>query len=389
METCDVLIVGGGPAGSSCAWQLRRAGVDVIVLDKSPFPRPKVCAGWITPHVIDELELSVEDYQSQCVMQPITCFITGLIGGSEVETQYDGIVSYGIRRSEFDDYLLRRTNARLRLGETFRSLRADADGWVVNEAYRARILIGAGGHFCPVARMIHQPHEFKGSMARGDQQHEQPRQSNQPTVVAQEVEFAMTESQQQQCSVLPERPELFFCPDFRGYGWVFRKDNYLNIGLGREGETNLSAHVESFVTSLKERGKIPTELPDRFHGHAYHLRTILPPPPIQPRLLLIGDAAGLADLKSGEGIRPAIESGLLAASTILELSHDRTDELAKKYATKLRQRFGNPTQMVSHNWIPSLLRNFAAKKLMQSNWFARQVLLDRWFLHKREKPLVI
>ena len=52
MNGCDVLIVGGGPAGSSAAWQLSRHGLDVVVMDKAEFPRDKVCAGWITPAVI-------------------------------------------------------------------------------------------------------------------------------------------------------------------------------------------------------------------------------------------------------------------------------------------------------------------------------------------------
>jgi flavin-dependent dehydrogenase len=61
METCDVIIVGGGPAGSSCAWKLRAAGWDVVVVDRANFPRDKVCAGWITPAVIEELQLDLED----------------------------------------------------------------------------------------------------------------------------------------------------------------------------------------------------------------------------------------------------------------------------------------------------------------------------------------
>ena len=59
METCDVLIVGGGPAGSTCAWQLGRAGLDVMVMDTAAFPRDKVCAGWITLQVVDDLRLDV------------------------------------------------------------------------------------------------------------------------------------------------------------------------------------------------------------------------------------------------------------------------------------------------------------------------------------------
>ena len=49
MHSCDVLIVGGGPAGSACAWKLARSGFDVAILDRARFPRDKVCGGWITP----------------------------------------------------------------------------------------------------------------------------------------------------------------------------------------------------------------------------------------------------------------------------------------------------------------------------------------------------
>ena len=55
VDTCDVVIVGGGPAGSACAWRLRQAGLEVVVIDKAIFPRDKVCAGWITPQVLDDL----------------------------------------------------------------------------------------------------------------------------------------------------------------------------------------------------------------------------------------------------------------------------------------------------------------------------------------------
>ena len=51
MDTCDALVVGGGPAGSSCARALERAGLDVVVLDRASFPRDKVCAGWVTPEL--------------------------------------------------------------------------------------------------------------------------------------------------------------------------------------------------------------------------------------------------------------------------------------------------------------------------------------------------
>src|SRR5262249_37612928 len=89
MATCDVLIVGGGPAGSSCAWQLRAAGLQVVILDRKPFPRDKTCAGWITPAVLDELQIDGDDYRRGRVFEPITAFSTGIIGGSDVITHYD------------------------------------------------------------------------------------------------------------------------------------------------------------------------------------------------------------------------------------------------------------------------------------------------------------
>ena len=87
-RSCDVLIVGGGPAGSACARQLARAGLDVLIIDKQEFPRDKVCAGWITPAVVESLELDCAEYSNGRVMQPICGFRTGIIGGTPVETQY-------------------------------------------------------------------------------------------------------------------------------------------------------------------------------------------------------------------------------------------------------------------------------------------------------------
>src|SRR5256714_12048681 len=70
MRSCDVLIVGGGPAGSTAAWKLRRAGADVLVLDRERFPRLKLCAGWITPEVVRDLDMDLQAYPHRLLTFP-------------------------------------------------------------------------------------------------------------------------------------------------------------------------------------------------------------------------------------------------------------------------------------------------------------------------------
>ena len=96
METCDVLVVGGGPAGSSCARRLVSVGLNVIILDKSDFPRDKVCAGWITPAVVDELAIDLDEYRQHRVCQDIHAFRTGTMQGPYLLNQYDRTISLSL-----------------------------------------------------------------------------------------------------------------------------------------------------------------------------------------------------------------------------------------------------------------------------------------------------
>ncbi|MFZ5523872.1 MAG: NAD(P)/FAD-dependent oxidoreductase [Pseudomonadota bacterium] len=367
MENCDVLIIGGGPAGSSCAWELCRHGLDVIVMDKASFPRDKVCAGWITPPVVQALQLDIVDYAGQHVLQPITSFHTGLIDGGELEIHYPDTVSYGIRRREFDDYLLRRSGARLVLGRPLETLQKAGSEWIVNETISAPLVIGAGGHFCPVAR-------FMGAKLG----------AGEPAIAAKEIEFEMDRQQCDECHVRGDTPELYFCRDIKGYGWCFRKGDYLNIGLGREDNHGLSEQLEYFCDFLKQRGRIPQDIPNDFHGHAYLLYGHAVRKQIDDGMLLVGDAAGLAYPQSGEGIRPAVESGLMAAAVILEAQGDYSRRRLLDYPARLVMRFGKSTAGGAR---PAPLRDFSARMLLGSKWFTRHVLLDRWFLHANQAAI--
>ena len=369
MEKCDALIIGGGPAGSSCAWQLHRHGLDVVVMDKANFPRDKVCAGWITPAVVQALQLDIEDYAIKHVLQPIKAFHTGLIDGGELEIHYPDTVSYGIRRREFDDYLLRRSGARLLLGQPLESLRRNGKYWIVNESISSPLVIGAGGNFCPVAR-------FMGAKLGADE----------PVIAAKEIEFEMDQLQRYECQVRGDTPEIYFCRDLKGYGWCFRKDDYLNIGLGREDSHRMSEHLEYFCEFLKQRGRIPHEIPSDFHGHAYLLYGHAARKQIDEGMLLVGDAAGLAYPQSGEGIRPAVESGLMAAAVILDAQRNYSLQQLQIYSARLVMRFGAPTGSAGKAGHTPV-RNYLARMLLDNGWFTRHVLLDRWFLHASQPAL--
>jgi geranylgeranyl reductase family protein len=364
MDTPDVVVVGGGPAGSTAAWRLKQAGFQVALIDRALFPRDKICAGWITPSVIESLELDLEDYRKKRVFQPIRGFQVSLMTGSTAEIQYPETVSYGIRRYEFDDYLLRRSGVDLHLGEPLHSIRREGSDWILNEKIKTPLLIGAGGHRCPVARFL---------AGEGEQE---------DMVIAQEVEFVVPQGKEDEYLVEPQRPELYFCDDLKGYGWCFRKGNYLNIGLGREDRSGLSHHMTGFVQELKRRKKIPHDFDTSFKGHSYllgsHSNRVL----AGEGVLLVGDSAGLAYTESGEGIGPAVDSALLAAETILSSKGHYDYPALASYELKILRKFGLRGKANRPDLLPLKLKAWAAKILMARQWFVKRVVLDQWFLHQ-------
>jgi geranylgeranyl reductase family protein len=353
MRSRDVLIVGGGPAGSACAWRLRRAGIRATILDKNVFPRDKICGGWITPRVLSVLEIDPESYAG--VLQPILAFRTSVIGAQACEIDYGKPVSYGVRRREFDHFLLQRAGAEVMEGSALETLERRDGRWIANGSIEARFLIGAGGHFCPATRLL-------GAKA-----------ASESAVVAQEVEFEMTPGQAAACRIRADTPELFFCRDLRGYGWCFRKRDVLNIGLGRADPHRLSSHVRDFFEFLRARIGFDPPAP---RGHAYLLYGSSPRRVSGDGWLLAGDAAGLAYPLSGEGILPAIESGVMAADAIA--SGDPS-----KYPAMLASRFRTPPTLLERAGarLPQSVLSRIAPGLLRSPGFSRDVVLNRWFLH--------
>ncbi|MFO0915009.1 MAG: NAD(P)/FAD-dependent oxidoreductase [Pirellulales bacterium] len=366
MKAYDAIVVGGGPAGSTAASRLHQAGARVLVVDQCTFPRDKPCAGWITPQTAAALQLDLDDYSRDHTLQPIRGFRCGTIGGREIEVRYDQVISYGIRRREFDAYLLQRCQADQQLGQSVTSISRTGSIWTINDEWTAPVLVGAGGTHCPVARLL-------GARPR----------HRTTCVVAQECEFQFEPLLDGGAEL--DVPLLYFCQDLAGYGWCFRKGSYWNIGLGRTDPAGLPRHVVEFTEFLRSRGvTVPMESAS-WKGHSYALYDSQLPVLLDDGVVLVGDAAGLAYGQSGEGIRPAVESALMAAETIIAAAghYDRNQLIP--YQSRVVARFGTPQRSSWLSAIPSSWRQSLGLRLITNSWFARHVILDQWFLH-RDQP---
>ncbi|MGC9398885.1 MAG: NAD(P)/FAD-dependent oxidoreductase [Anaerolineae bacterium] len=296
MHRADVLIVGGGPAGASCAWALRRHGLDVLVLDRATFPRLKLCAGWITPEVLVDLEVAPDDYPH--ALTTVTRLVVSVCGlRLPLSTRH-----LAIRRVEFDAWLLARSGARV-VTHHAREIVRQEGGYVVDGKFFGRYLVGAGGTHCPVARTF-----FAGVNPR-------PREA---LIVTQEEEFRYPHASDGRGDAC----HLWFLErGLPGYAWYVPKaGGVVNVGVGGKAATlkargmTIREHWAHLVATLDAWGLV-RGYDFAPQGHAYYVRQG------QPQLqvgnaFVVGDAAGLATQDMGEGIAPAVRSGLLVAETI-------------------------------------------------------------------------
>ena len=141
--------------------------------------------------------------------------------------------------------------------------------------------------------------------------------------------------------------------------------------------------IRRFLQFLIADRRVPDDVPQKWSGHAYLLYGSTARRVRSDSAVLVGDAAGMAYAQSGEGIRPAIESALLAADAIAaaDANHDRLE----MYERSLQSRFGGRSAAFPN--LPRGLINGLAPLLLRNRWFTRHVLLNRWFLHAHQQAL--
>jgi geranylgeranyl reductase family protein len=322
LERFDVIVVGAGPAGSVTATHLARGGARVLLLDKARFPRDKPCGGGLTIRAVNELPVSVE---------PVVEHVVDRIGlrldyEARVERHGRAPLVLMTQRIRLDHHLLEQAaaaGADVRDGVKVTDVAADGAGASVHVDGRrleAAALVGADGVNGPVRKALGLGGEYVLGVAL---------EANVPNDLVGERYHGIAEL------------ELGIIPG--GYGWVFPKGDHVNVGVGgweREGPT-----LRGHLAELCRQHGIAPEAVESIRGHRLPLRR---PGSIaaRGRALLVGDAAGLVDPLSGDGMYEAFVSARLASAAVLELLEGRLAAL-DSYTTALATSLES---LVSASW---------------------------------------
>ena len=286
MATYDVAIVGAGPAGSTAAHRLAKAGASVLLLDKATFPRDKPCGGGVTGRAARLLPFSIEPVVEDSVDR-LEC---GLRYRHRFTRRARAPLAYMTQRRRLDHFLLQKAaeaGAEVREGET-----ADA------RELDARIVIGADGCNGASAKQLGLADRVVHGVAL---------EANYPH----EERFA--------------RAMVLEIAVIRGgYGWVFPKGDHVNVGVGGNGEEGPKLRTE--LRRMCEAYGIDPDAAQETRGYRLPLRlpgTLL----ARGRTAVIGDAAGLVDPFSGDGMYEAFLSAQLVTDAALDVLAGRADNL--------------------------------------------------------------
>jgi geranylgeranyl reductase family protein len=315
VERFDAIVVGAGPAGSTAAFRLSRAGARVLLLDRERFPRDKPCGGGLTYRAVRQLPVPVDAVVEDTVRR---CRL-GLRYGPSFERSTDEPLILMTQRRRLDAHLAEQAasaGADFRDGVRATALELDDDGGIVRfegSAASAPVVIGADGvNGLTVRTLGLAGRRSHGVALEGNISHVHAREDYRGRALV----------------------ELGAVPG--GYAWVFPKGDHVNVGVGgweSEGP-RLREHLERACAGYG----LPVERLESVRGYRLPMRA--PGDRVSTgRALLIGDAAGLVDPLSGDGMYEAFASSRLAAETALELLEGRVGDL-EGYGSKLELELG-------------------------------------------------
>lgn len=330
----DVVIVGAGPAGSTMAAYLAQAGVDVVALEKTTFPREKVCGDGLTPRAVKELvELGIDHPESDGWVRNKGLRLIG--GGTRIQIDWptdSGFPEYGLvrTRQDFDEILAkhaRSCGATVLEGMNVTGPVLDDAGRVsgvevsvqdangrasgATKRFGARLVIAADGNSSRI------------SLAVGREKRE-----DRPMGVAVRAYYKSPRTNDDYLESWLELPgrdgsgKRILLP---GYGWVFGLgDGTSNVGLGilntsaAFGKTDYRDVMKRWVASMPGEWEFSDEtMVGPIRGAALPMG-FNRKPAYDNGLLLLGDAGGMVNPFNGEGIAYAMESARLAAPIVTE-----------------------------------------------------------------------
>jgi geranylgeranyl reductase family protein len=315
---CDVLVVGAGPAGSVAAHRLAEAGCHVILVDSGAFPREKACGGGLQQRALCYLPRDAKEVFRSSLRKTNFSFA---LGDRFSRTSNSPLV-FGVLRSEFDEFLLRgAAGVGVEVRERTRLTRAElhpdfAVAHTSTGIIRARYIVGADGANSVVGSLLNSRDNFFWQ-------------------VAIYCEIPLPRVHQATVSQEAMRVDLGTLP--AGYAWLFPKGATVNAGVG--GPLVMARNLRSYLQAfLREERLLENSAPAaRVSGHLLPTmtgRTTV----ASTSAVLVGDAAGLVEPLTGEGISHACQSGELAARTIV--GNFGKPELAAAYSRLVREGMG-------------------------------------------------
>lgn len=314
MRTWDAIVVGAGPAGSSAAYRLAEAGASVLLLDRASFPRDKPCGGGVTPRALDHVPVSIDP-----VVEHVTTAVELRLAFRRSAVRgRGGPLAYMTQRRRLDQLLAERAagvGAEFRDGVKASAVEARPDGVVVTaggERLHARALVGADGVNGLTARAL----GLGGNRSVG---------------VALEGNVARTSLDAARYDGRLVM-ELGTVPG--GYGWVFPKGDHVNVGVG--GDEREGPRLRRHLARLCAAHGLRLEDVEDVRGHRLPHRAA-DSTLARGRGLLVGDAAGLVDPLTGDGMFEAFLSARFAAEAVEALLRGETETL-DAYGARLSRR---------------------------------------------------